>query len=73
MCIRDRNGGNFNALDFAAGQTGVHFAVQIVVGTQADLRQIAAAGGFGQRIVAGGNAQQIPHLQALETLSLIHI
>ena len=63
--VPGQNAGDLNPLDLAAGEGGIHVPVHIVVGAQAHLIQVVTALLPGQPL-AGGDLQQIPHLQSLE-------
>ena len=61
---------DLDALDLAAGKAGIHVAVDIVAGAQADLGQVAAG-----LVVRHGRArrdvQQVAHLHSLEARRLL--
>ena len=58
--------GNLDALDLAAGQGRVHLAVEIIVGAQTHLRQKRAGVLLGEQLFRAGDAEEVPHLDALE-------
>src|SRR5699024_5614543 len=62
-----QDGGDLDPLQFAARQAGVHLAVDVIFGAQAHLGQVGAGVGNAQgAVLAGGDPQQVQHLDALE-------
>ena len=62
---------DLDALDLAAREGDVHFAVEIVVRAQADLREVAAALVLAEPAVAAGDGEQVAHGDALEARGLL--
>ena len=70
FCSPGHNHGDLNALEFAAGQGGVHLPVDVVLGAQAHLREVVAGLGHAD-VLAAGQGDQVPHRQALEAHRLL--
>ena len=65
-----QDGGDLDALDLAAGEGGVHLPVNIVVGAQTHTGEELALLLVSQAL-AGGQLQQVLHLEALEPGGLL--
>ena len=64
------NHGDFNALELAARQRGVHLPVDVVLGAQTHLGQVAA-GLWHTDVLAAGQGDEVLHRQALEPHRLL--
>ena len=64
------HGRDLDALELAAGEAGIHFAVDIIPRTQADLGQIGA-GLVRRELLAGGDADEVKDRNALEAHRLL--
>ena len=62
--------GDLDAFELAAGQRGIHLAVDIVLGAQAHLRQVVAGLGHAD-VLAAGQGDEVLHRQALEAHRLL--
>ena len=68
--IAGQNGGDLNTLELAAGETGIHIPVDILLTAQAHLGQIVA-GILPADLPSGGTLQQVRHLHSLEAGRLL--
>ncbi len=68
--VAQKHGGNLNALDVAAGQRSVHFAVDILARAKAHLAEHFAQFGFG-KFLARGQLQKLAHDQSFEAHRLL--